>query len=1028
MRLLQWLRAFSQTTTYLGVVMIGVIWSGAFLLANEERERATQDALRQGSNLTRVFAEYISHVIRGTDSALLTLRELYEHDQQNFDIEHWVYTTKFNNDLTINFAIVGPDGIITNRSSGSIPSIINVSDREHFYVHINAPKDELYISAPVVGRISNRLNIQLTRKLTAPDGSFGGIVLASLDILQLQKFYNSIDIGRAGMISLVGFDGVIRALSGTDPAVRDFIGQSIANSKLFELYRQSSLGSYWNVPNPARQFDIVHRLITYRVIEGLPLIAVVGLAESDIFQPANLKIRDYYRVALFLTAFVLIAIGIGMVRRMKLLAATAALERSKLLLEQANLWFHTAIENMTHGLCMFDRKQRLLVCNRRYAEMYGLSPEQTRPGTTVRSIFEARIANGNCPKDDDRYVESRLAEIAKSEPYYAVQELRDGRVFAINHQPMRDGGWVGIHQDITDRQRDEQELDRTKRFLHTIIEHVPIAIVVKEPKTQKFILVNHAFEEFIGMSRDRLIGSTVFDIYQTKYAETIAKYDAEVLQSNKRMITAEFPLEVPSKGLRIATTTRLIVCDSNDQPQYLISVIEDSTNRKKSESQISFMAHHDLLTGLVNRALFMEKIEEAGTRLQRRGEVFTVFMLDLDRFKDVNDSLGHHTGDELLKEAARRLKSSLRESDTLARLGGDEFAIIQAGENNQREAAIALAIRIIDSLIEPFEIEGRKLNISTSIGITVAPEDGTDSNELIKKADMALYRAKAEGRNGYSFFDPEMTDQADARHRLENDLRKAISGRELELHYQLIIDVKTCKPRGAEALVRWRHPQKGLISPQEFIPLAEETGLIIPLGEWVLQQACADAVTWPSDIKVAVNLSPVQFKKGNLLDIILCVLVESGLPPQRLELEITESVLFENEGRNVTMMHQLKNLGISIALDDFGTGYSSLSYLTMFPFDKIKIDKSFTLSMTKNPTSAAIIATVLTLGRSLDIDTTAEGVETVQEFRSLRVSGVNFVQGYLFSRPCPASELDFNKSYDQDLARDGDSGTVANVA
>jgi diguanylate cyclase (GGDEF)-like protein/PAS domain S-box-containing protein len=586
---------------------------------------------------------------------------------------------------------------------------------------------------------------------------------------------------------------------------------------------------------------------------------------------------------------------------------------------------------------------------------------------------------------------------------------------------------VGIHQDVTDRQHAEQELDRTKRFLHTIIEHVPIAVVVKEPATQKFILVNKAYEEFIGMPREQVIGSTVYDLYQPEHAKAIAKCDDEIQLSRKGIMTSDLTVEMRSKGTRILTTTRLVVRDSHDKPQYLIAVIEDSTNRKRSESQISFMAHHDLLTGLYNRALFLEKIEEAGARLRRSGQVFTVFMLDLDRFKDVNDSLGHHTGDKLLKEAAQRLRSCLRETDTLARLGGDEFAIIQAIEHDQREAAIGLTIRLIDKLNESFEIEGHKLNISTSIGIAMAPEDGTDADELMKKADMALYRAKAEGRNSYAFFDPAMTAQADARHHMENDLRKAISGRELELHYQPIIDVKSQQLCGVEALVRWRHPQRGLISPQDFIPLAEETGLIVPLGEWVLQQACADAINWPDHVRVAVNLSSVQFKKGNLLDVILCLLVETGLSPQRLELEITESVLFEDEGRNVTTMYQLKNLGISIALDDFGTGYSSLSYLTMFPFDKIKIDKSFTLNMTRNPTSAAIIAAVLSLGRSLDIATTAEGVENWQEFQSLRVSGVNYVQGYLFGRPCPASELNFEKDYSGETS-EGRKGVVANVA
>ena len=1027
-RLIQWIRASAQITTFLGLVIIGVIWSSVYFLGTEERERANQDAIRLGSNLTHVFAEYISRVIRSTDSQLITLRKLYQRDPDNFSIENFIDDRIMSSGLALHFSIIGPDGVRKFSSLRPVQMQADVSDFDSFSVHTKSKTDELYISEPRISRISGMDLIQLTRPIFAPDGSFAGIIAASLDVRALQTFYSAIDLGPGGVISLVGFDGIIRIRGAKGRGPDRWRGQKLSNSRLFELYRDKPTGSFWNSASAAGQLDGVHRLINYRVIEGLPLIAIVGMSDEDIFQQADLKMQDYRQVALCLTAFVLIAIGIGMARRKKLLAATAELERSKLSLEKTNAWFNAAIESMVHGLCMFDRDWRLLVCNKRYADMYGHTLDEIRPGTTVRALFEARLARGLIQNDGNQFVERSLKSINRSQPHLTNLTLADGHIFEIDHQPMPGGGWVAIHQDVTDRRSAEQELDRTKRFLDTIVEHIPMAVVVKDPRTQKFILVNKAYEDLMGIPRERAIGSTVFDMFQKEHAETIAKYDDEVLQSNDRVIVSEFPLELPSKETRIVTTTRLLVCDSNKQPQYLISVIEDSTNRKKSESQISFMAHHDLLTGLANRALFLENIRDAGDQLRQRGEAFTVFMLDLDRFKDVNDSLGHHTGDLLLKEAARRLRSALRETDTLARLGGDEFAIIQASEDDQREAAIALAIRIIDSLNEPFEFDGHKLSIGTSIGIALAPEDGTEPDELMKKSDMALYRAKADGRNIYAFFDPAMTAQADARHHLENDLRRAIAGNELELHYQPVIDVKTLRLCEVEALVRWRHPKKGLISPLDFIPLAEDTGLIIPLGEWVLQQACKDAMTWPPHVKVAVNLSPGQFKKGNLLDVILCVLVESGLPPRRLELEITESVLFENEGRNVTMMHQLKNLGISIALDDFGTGYSSLSYLTMFPFDKIKIDKSFTLNMTRDPTSAAIIAAVLSLGRSLDIATTAEGVETWPEFQSLRVSGVNFVQGFLFSRPRPAAELVFDKIYDQEFINSRKKGAIANVA
>ncbi|HEX4557130.1 MAG TPA: EAL domain-containing protein [Xanthobacteraceae bacterium] len=438
-----------------------------------------------------------------------------------------------------------------------------------------------------------------------------------------------------------------------------------------------------------------------------------------------------------------------------------------------------------------------------------------------------------------------------------------------------------------------------------------------------------------------------------------------------------------------------------------LTTYEDISERRRNEAKVAFMAHHDLLTGLANRTLFMEKIEEAGARLRRHGEAFTVVMLDLDRFKNVNDSLGHPAGDALLKEMAQRLKSSLRETDVLARLGGDEFAILQSGGAAQRDDAITLSVRIIDLVAQPFDLDGHKVSVGASIGIALAPQDGVEPDELLKKADLALYLTKSEGRNGFNFFHADMTTEADARHQMENEMREALMRDEFELYYQPVLDVRTRESRGAEALVRWRHPRNGLIMPDRFIPLAEDTGLIVQLGAWILGKACADAASWPAQYKLAVNLSPVQFRKGDLFEVILCALVESGLPPERLELEITESVLLENEVNYRVLLQQLKNIGVSIVLDDFGTGYSSLGYLTRFPVDKIKIDKSFTQGLSQRADCAAIVSSVVTLAHGLDIATTAEGVETEEQFELLRAAGVTQVQGFLFGRPRPMSELGF---------------------
>jgi predicted signal transduction protein with EAL and GGDEF domain len=357
---------------------------------------------------------------------------------------------------------------------------------------------------------------------------------------------------------------------------------------------------------------------------------------------------------------------------------------------------------------------------------------------------------------------------------------------------------------------------------------------------------------------------------------------------------------------------------------------------------------------------------------------------------------------------AQRLKSAVRATDVLARLGGDEFAIIQEGCEDHRACATELAARIAKLVIEPFLLPGHRVEIGTSIGIAVAPDHGSDPEQLLKKADLALYRSKSAGRNCFTIYDEAMSAELEARNTLEGDLRDAIARCQLEVHYQPFMDANTGARRGFEALVRWRHPTRGLIPPDQFIPLAEETGLIVPLGEFVLRRSCADAAAWPSDLMVAVNLSPIQFKEADLFDVICAALRDSGLSPQRLEIEITESVLLERGAENHAFMERLKHIGIELALDDFGTGYSSLSYLTAFPFDKIKIDKSFIRNLTHQPRSSAIISSIVTLARGLDMSVTAEGVETAEEFERLKALGVNFVQGYLFGRPLPIDRIELD--------------------
>jgi diguanylate cyclase (GGDEF)-like protein len=552
----------------------------------------------------------------------------------------------------------------------------------------------------------------------------------------------------------------------------------------------------------------------------------------------------------------------------------AELLERKRQLEEATLHRNVALNNMAHGLCMFDAKQQLIICNGRYASMYQLPPELTNAGTHLRAILDYRRLHGNLGERP----EETLATLSATGPNNSVsftKNLSDGRAISISRQMMHDGGWVAVHEDITERRR--------------------------------------------------------------------------------------------------------------------------------SEAQIAHLAHHDHLTNLPNRVFLREQLDDAVRHLQR-GRKFAILCLDLDRFKGVNDSLGHPVGDALLKAVGKRLQECVQASDFVARLGGDEFAVIQSGVHRAEDCS-DLAQRIIDSVSEPYLIEGHQAIVGASIGIAIAPVDGTSPDQLLKNADLAMYQAKADGRGAYRLFEPQMDAFIQQRRALELDLRHALSMNQLKLYYQPIVDTKLGKVIGFEALMRWFHPERGEVPPSEFVRLAEETGLISPLGEWVVRSACAEARNWSEHISVAVNLSSVQLKNVNLPQVILSALATVGLPASRLELEITESVLLENDTKTLAMLNQLRSLGVRIAMDDFGTGYSSLSYLQSFPLDKMKIDQSFIRNLTTKPEARAIVRAITSLARAFNIRVVAEGVETAEQVQILEAEGCTEFQGYYFGRPQPPETI-----------------------
>ena len=487
---------------------------------------------------------------------------------------------------------------------------------------------------------------------------------------------------------------------------------------------------------------------------------------------------------------------------------------------------------------------------------------------------------------------------------------------------------------------------------------------------------------FVAVLLSALVGGLTFLITRAMVASVGSIAEATVLVA---------------RGDRSVNIAKLVRQDE------LGAIVESLQSFQDNVARVAFLAHHDALTGLPNRILFNDRLQRALLQLDR-GREFAVLCLDLDRFKAVNDTLGHPVGDALLRQVADRVCACVREGDTVARLGGDEFAIV-AHDTGSNESANRVAERIVHSLSEPFELDGHTVCIGCSVGIAMAPANGAFADKLLQSADTALYRAKSEGRNTHRFFEASMDTQLQLRRELEVDMRRAIIAQEFELHYQPLINIKSMRVSGFEALMRWRHHERGMISPGAFILVAEETGLIVALGEIALMQACRDAVLWPDPVRVSVNLSPVQFKDRNLLTTIIRALDASGLPPHRLELEITESVLLHQTEATLAILNELRRRGVRLSMDDFGTGYSSLSYLSSFKFDKIKIDQSFVRDLCHSDSSAAIVRAVTGLSVSLGVATTAEGVETQEQFDRLMAEGCTEVQGYLFGVPKPAKEV-----------------------
>jgi diguanylate cyclase (GGDEF)-like protein/PAS domain S-box-containing protein len=990
---LRWFYAVAQSSSVLGLAMIGLIWTSLAFHVEIERESAEQAAIENSRNLARAFDAHLAQSLADINRTLGVVRAYYLRDPAHFDLRVWNDgNNPFGHEM-IQISVVGPDGRV-KASSNPDWSPVYVGDREHFHALAATRDDRLYISKPIVSRMTRRRAIQLSRRIERADGTFDGMVSASIDPSYFARLYDSVAVGADGFIHVIGTDGIIRAAGGS---VQEEPGRDVSRTHMFQLIKTQPNGWFYS-ESPG--IDGIRRLVVYRTVKDFPLLVTIGRSTQEIFAAVTAKQRSYNAIAAILTALILAAIGQSVHGALRLGRAS---EEQRL----QNARFDAALNNLPQGVTTYDAEGRFVVSNRRYIDMYDVPPEMARLGTPLEKLLGHRLALEGVSDDPAERVRALLAKLAAGAPIVTLSRLLDGRTISITNLPVAGGGFVATHEDITARQQAERELASTKNFLDMIIESVPMPLVVKDPQTQQFTYVNQAYEEFIGRPRADLIGKTVHDIYPREYAQYVVERDNEAVAaaaSGTGIIKAEFPALTP-RGERIISTVRLAVRGAEDTPGHLISVLDDVTDRRKADEKVVHMALHDALTDLPNRTSFQARLREALARVER-GEKLAVHCLDLDNFKNINDALGHAVGDELLKTVASRLRGCVREVDAIARLGGDEFAIIQCPIEDAADAA-RLAQRIRDAIVRPFDLGGVQAVCNASIGIAVAPVDATAPDVLLKQADMALYSAKAEGRGVYRFFHPEMDARMRLRHAIEQDLRDAIAADGFRLHYQPVVDIASGEVAGFEALLRWPHKERGMIPPAEFISIAEESGLIIPLGEWVLRRALADASRWPEHVRIAVNLSPVQFRSSALVQTVIAACAAARVAPARLELEVTEAAFLAATKDVLATLDQLRHLGVKIVMDDFGTGYSSLNYLRRFRFDKIKIDRSFVRDLAdRGSLSAVIVEAVVRLARALDVTTTAEGVETVEQLDLIRAAGVTQMQGFLYSPARPLEEID----------------------
>jgi diguanylate cyclase (GGDEF)-like protein/PAS domain S-box-containing protein len=903
--------------------------------------------------------------------------------------------------------IYDAEGDIINWSRAQPLPTLNISSRAYFQTFKSNPMSEPVLLESVRSYLIGKWTTVVARRLNMPDGTFLGVLVRRIDPESYQRYFASVALAEGAAISLFDREGKMLARY---PHAEELIGRNFKDAPLMRKMLAEGGQHTLRVKGP---IDGEDRLGSAASLSHFPLVIVATHTASAAL--ADWRHQTGFIVITATASAAVIALILFLIIRQINRQNREAQQH----IEAERQRLDTALNNMSQGLILYDAAGYIVTCNRRYTDMFGLSRDVIKPGCHIHEAMHHRKERGAFNGDVETFCADVMRGVAEGKVATRVHELPNGRAFQVINTPLAQGGWVATIEEITERRDLEQERDRNHTFLREIIDHIPSQITVKDARTRRYLLINGVAEQQFGQSRQEVVGRTAFDIFPTPSATLVTEDDSKALQSPTGLFKDEHPWQTQAMGLRYITSTRIGIRDDAGEPRYLIHVVDDVTERRRADEKIAHMAHYDALTDLPNRTLFREQIERELAKVADGGQ-FALLYIDVDEFKGINDSLGHHVGDDLLKAIATRLRGCLKRGDLIARLGGDEFAVIQTGIQSSADV-LSFVTRIYEAIRQPYHCLGHQLSTDASIGVALAPQDGTDLDQLIKNADLAMYGAKASGRRTHRFFEPEMDAYAKARLTLEQDLRQAMVNGGFEIHYQPLVDLRTNDVSGCEALLRWRHPERGWVSPAEFIPVAEDTGLINELGDWVLRMACNEAATWPTHVRIAVNVSPVQLKCDTLALRIAGALAASGLDPRRLELEITEAVLIRDDEAALSILHQLRSIGVRIALDDFGTGYSSLSYLKRFPFDKIKIDRCFVVDIAEASGSPVIVQAVVNIAAASNMTTVAEGVETEAQREMLRTLGCTEMQGYLFSKPKPATEV-------RKLFGPGDGVPVAAVA